>query len=54
MDITEMLKAALELRLGVTASDDVVDIRGPADTAATREGNIEELAASEGTRDEVD
>lgn len=47
-------RTALGLEVGVAVSDDVVDDRVSNETAATREGNDEEVAVSEGVGDTVD
>ncbi len=57
MEITVTPRAVLGSRLGVIASDDVVDVKLPADTAATGESDKEdkeEGAVSEGVNDVVD
>ena len=47
-------RTALGLGVGVAESDDVVDDGVSNETAATREGNEEEVAVSEGVGDTVD
>jgi hypothetical protein len=57
MEITVTPRAVLGSRLGVIARDDVVDVKLPADAAATGEGDKEdkgEGVVSEGVNDEVD
>jgi hypothetical protein len=57
MEITVAPRAALGSGLGVIASDDVVDVKLTADTAATGEGDKEdkeEDVVSEGVNDIVD
>jgi hypothetical protein len=57
MEITVTPRVVLGSRLGVIASDDVVDVKLPAGTAATGEGDKEdeeEGVVSEGVNDEVD
>ena len=57
MEITVAPRAVLGSRLGVIASDDVVDVKLTADTAATGEGDKEDKegdVVSEGVNDIVD
>jgi len=57
MEITVAPRAVLGSRLGVIASDDVVDVKLTADTAATGEGDTEDKegdVVSEGVNDIVD
>ena len=54
IEVAVTLRAVLESKLGVTTSDDVVVIRGTADTAATREGSEEGPAVSDGVVDGTD
>lgn len=54
MEITVVLGAVLELKLDVTASDEVVGTGGVADATATGEGVMEEVVVSEGVIETVD
>ena len=57
MEITVTPRAVLGSRLGVIARDDAVDVKLPADAAATGEGDKEdkeEGLVSEGVNDVVD